>query len=222
VSKGWENVAEEFLAFIRGGDPGFDWHSDEFLELVPADARSVLDDGCGEGRLARMLAARGHEVTGVDGSPTLVRHAREADPSGTYDVADVRSLPFDDASFDCVVSFMVLQDVDDHTTAIREAARVLRRGGALCLAIVHPLSSAGDWASDDRDADFVVENYCGSFARERPLADRTVTQYHRPIYSYLSGLYEAGLSLDTLRELPTRRRSPGRFPAFLDLRGLRS
>jgi hypothetical protein len=44
-----------------------------------------------------------------------------------------------------------------------------------------------------------------------------VTQYHRPIADYLAALDSAGLRLETLYELPTRRRSAGRIPVFLDL-----
>jgi ubiquinone/menaquinone biosynthesis C-methylase UbiE len=218
VSRGWEDVAEEFIDFVRAGDAAFEWHADSFLELLPGERGRLLDAGCGEGRLARQLQAAGYDVVAVDASESLVRRASEQDPEGDYRVADVTSLPFDSSSFDVVVSFMVLQDVADHETAIREAARVLRPGGALCLSIVHPLSSAGDWASDDLDSDFVVENYCGSFARERPLGSRTVTQYHRPVDGYLHALERAGLALEELRELATRRRSPGRIPIFLDLK----
>ena len=218
MSGGWEHVAEEYVEFAREGDPAFEWHSESFLELLDPTARTVLDAGCGEGRLARLLSARGYSVTGVDASPTLVRRSQEADPAGTYAVADVTSLPFDDASFDAVVSFMVLHDVADYERAIREAARVLRPGGALSGAIVHPLTSAGDWASDDLESNFLVEDYCSTFARERPLAARAVTQYHRPIGAYVRALQAAGATLEDLRELPTRRRSPGRIPIFLDFR----
>jgi SAM-dependent methyltransferase len=221
VAQGWEDVAGEFLRFVRSGDPAFEWHADAFLGLVPTDARDVLDAGCGEGRLARRLAARGHAVSGIDASPTLVRYAQEADPDGAYAVADVTSLPFGETTFDAVVSFMVLQDVERYGRAIEEAERVLRPGGAFCVALVHPLTSAGDWESDDLDSAFVVQNYCGRFALERPLADRTVTQHHRPIGDYLRTLDAAGFKLETLQELPTRRRSPGRIPVFLDLRARR-
>ncbi|TMA36985.1 MAG: methyltransferase domain-containing protein [Deltaproteobacteria bacterium] len=52
---------------------------DQFLALLPPPRRLTLDLGCGEGRLSRDLETRGHRVVGVDGSPTLVRLAREAD-----------------------------------------------------------------------------------------------------------------------------------------------
>jgi SAM-dependent methyltransferase len=218
VSDGWEGVAGEWIEFTRGDAP-FEWHSESFLHLfVASGVVAVLDAGCGEGRLSRRLAAAGYRVTSVDASPTLVRRAREADPRGEYRTADVTDLPFADASFDAVISFMVLQDVADYERAVGEAARVLRTGGAFYVAIVHPLTSAGDWLDGSIDSDFRVENYCSVFARERPLADRTVTQYHRPIEAYLRAADRAGLTLEALRELPTRRRAPGRLPVFLDFR----
>jgi ubiquinone/menaquinone biosynthesis C-methylase UbiE len=222
VSNGWEDVAAEWAAFARSGaDVPFGWHGDAFLELVPPPQGLTLDAGCGEGRLARRLAALGHDVVAVDGSPTLVRLAREADPDGDYRVADVTALPFDEATFGTVVSFMVLQDVEDYEEAIRETARVLRAGGCFCAAIVHPVSSAGEWESDDLEAAHIVENYCTVFARPRPLGNSHVTQYHRPIADYLHALAAAGFAVDDVRERATRRRSPGRIPIFLDLRAVK-
>jgi 2-polyprenyl-3-methyl-5-hydroxy-6-metoxy-1,4-benzoquinol methylase len=68
-------------------------------------SKDVLDAGCGEGFLARVLVARGARVTGVDLSPRLVELARRKDPCGAIDyrVADLsRPLPelagrFDDS-----------------------------------------------------------------------------------------------------------------------------
>ena len=222
MGAGWENVAEEWATFVRSGeDVPFGWHGDAFLELVPAPRSRTLDAGCGEGRLTRRLTELGHHVAGVDASLTLVALAREVDPDGDYRVADVTALPFDDSTFDTVVSFMVLQDVEDYELAIGEAVRVLRPGGAFCIAIVHPVSSAGDWASDELESAHVIENYCGIWARPRSLGDAHITQYHRPIGDYLRALAVAGFQLDDLRELATRRRSPGRMPVFLDLRALK-
>ena len=218
LSSGWEGVADQWTSFVRSGeDVPFEWHGDAFLELVPTRRGRTLDAGCGEGRLTRRLAAAGHDVVGVDASPSLIARAQEADPGREYGIADVTALPFDDAVFDTVVSFMVLQDVEDYQQVIREAARVLRRGGSFCLAIVHPLSSAGDWASDELESAHVVENYCGVWARPRPLGEAHVTQYHRPIEAYFDALRAAGFAVEELRELSTRRRSPGRIPIFLDL-----
>jgi 2-polyprenyl-3-methyl-5-hydroxy-6-metoxy-1,4-benzoquinol methylase len=68
----WLAEAEGWAAWARQGDDGFA----EFRALLPAPGRATLDLGCGEGRVARDLKARGHRrVTGVDAAPTMVRHA---------------------------------------------------------------------------------------------------------------------------------------------------
>lgn len=59
--------------------------------LVPPGAR-VLDAGCGTGRVAAALAARGHDVVGVDADPTLVEAARADHPGPRFLVADLAEL----------------------------------------------------------------------------------------------------------------------------------
>ena len=81
---GWEDRASQWLAWAR--TPGHDayWrYRDAFLALVPPPAGRTLEVGCGEGRVTRDLAARGHAVTALDASPTLVAAAAERDPEGT-------------------------------------------------------------------------------------------------------------------------------------------
>src|SRR4029077_8269883 len=126
--------------------------------LAWGEARDI---GCGEGRVARDLKALGHNVVAVDVSPTMVAFAKAADPSMKVLVADAARLPFDDGAADLAIAFMSLQDVDDMPGAIREAGRILERGGVFCLAIVHPINSAGRFESFDPDARFVIDgSYC--------------------------------------------------------------
>ena len=56
------------------------------------------------------FGALGHDVTGLDASPTLVGAARDADPGGTYVVGDALALPFGDGAFDLVVAYNSLID----------------------------------------------------------------------------------------------------------------
>ena len=78
----WEPEAENWVRWAR--TPGHDaywYYRDSFFDLiVPAPGRRTLEIGCGEGRVARDLAARGHRVTAIDTAHTLLRHAREDDP----------------------------------------------------------------------------------------------------------------------------------------------
>src|SRR5690242_11429796 len=131
LAAAWERNAERWIAWARaeGHDSYWRFNRDLFLEIVPPPPVRVLDLGCGEGRFSRDLKALGYDVVGVDRSRTLVAAAREADPSLEIHEADAAALPFDDRSFEVVIAFMSLQDMDDMNGAVREAARVLVRGG---------------------------------------------------------------------------------------------
>ena len=200
-----------------GGDAPYEWNGSAFFDLLPAPDGLTIDVGCGEGRVTRELGARGYSVVGVDSSPTLVRLARDADDAREYLLADAAALPFDDRVAALVVAFMVLHDLENLDAAVAEARRVLRDGGRFCCAIVHPVATAGDFAGPDDDT-FAVGPYCTSFEVERPLGALSVPQFHRPLEAYSRALELAGLRIEALREIATRRRAAGRVPAFLHVR----
>lgn len=149
-------------------------------------------------------------------------------------IADAAELPLPDASVGLVVAFMSLQDVDDLEGAIREVARVLMPGGRLCLAIVHPVNSAGSFTSRTPDSPFVIE---GSYLAEcvtdetferDGLAMRFVSR-HRPLQTYTEALARNGLLIERLREpmLPEAALSSAhsrrwqRLPLFLHMRAVK-
>jgi ubiquinone/menaquinone biosynthesis C-methylase UbiE len=103
----WEQQAEQWLRWARtpGHDAYWSYSPSFFDTILPRPGRRTLEIGCGEGRVARDLARRGHTVVALDTSPTLVRSAKAADPAGRYVLADAASLPFHDASFDLVVAY---------------------------------------------------------------------------------------------------------------------
>jgi SAM-dependent methyltransferase len=168
----WEDQAEHWLAWAR--TPGHDayWHyRDAFFPLVTPPGCRTLEVGCGEGRVARDLAARGHRVVALDSSPKLLRHAATAHAGGHYVQADAAALPFRDAEFDLVVAYNSLMDVEDMAGSVREAGRVLAPGGRLCFCVTHPFTDAGRFASRDPDASFVVTgSYLGP---RRPFEGRS-------------------------------------------------
>jgi ubiquinone/menaquinone biosynthesis C-methylase UbiE len=97
---------------------------------------NVVDVGCGTGRLEPYLAAQGLSPSGVDLSPGMIRVARRDHPGFGFDVADVRELPFADASLAglvCWYSLMFLAPAD-RPAAFRELARVVKPGGYLVTA----------------------------------------------------------------------------------------
>jgi SAM-dependent methyltransferase len=232
LSDFWEGQAERWVRWAR--EPGHDsywrFHRDRFLELVPPPGRLTVDVGCGEGRLARDLKALGHTVVAIDRSPAMLEHAREADPDLDVHEADAAGLPLEDGAADLVVSFMSLMNTDDLEAAVREAARVLEPGGHYCIAITHPLNTAGAFTSREPSAPFVIEgSYFERTQNEVPVErdglEMTFLDAHRPLEDYFRALERAGLVVDRLRELrddgdPDNSRWQ-RLPLFLHIRAVR-
>ena len=101
----------------------------------------VLDLGCGTGRQALWLAAEGAQVTGVDFSAGMLEEARRKPGAERvlFVVHDLHQpLPFEDASFDRVVSGLVLEHLRDPGAFFREARRVLGPGGRAVVSAMHP------------------------------------------------------------------------------------
>jgi ubiquinone/menaquinone biosynthesis C-methylase UbiE len=109
-----------------------------FCELtLAADlGRSIGDIGCGTGRLAPFLAAKDVSPHGVDLSPEMVRVARRDYQDFAFDVADLRGLPFEDASLAGVVCWysLIFLAPADRAVAFGELARVVKPGGYLVTA----------------------------------------------------------------------------------------
>jgi ubiquinone/menaquinone biosynthesis C-methylase UbiE len=91
---------------------------------------SLLDVGCGDGGVARLLRERVRDVVAVDIEPSS---AWEPAPGLAFQIADGEDLPFDDASFDLVHSKDSLHHMDRPELALLEYRRVLRPGGAALI-----------------------------------------------------------------------------------------
>jgi len=105
--------------------------------ILTADlGTDVGDIGCGTGRLEPYLAVRGLSPRGIDLSPEMIRVARRDYPGFSFDVADVRELPFDDASLAGVVCWYSLMFLapSDRPAAFSELARVVKPGGYMVTA----------------------------------------------------------------------------------------
>jgi SAM-dependent methyltransferase len=97
----------------------------------------VLDAACGEGYGSALLAGAAERVVGVDLDEETVAHARRRYGGAgnlEFRAADCTDLPFEDASFDRVVSFETLEHLEAHEALIDEFARVLAPGGVLVIS----------------------------------------------------------------------------------------
>lgn len=153
----YDRIAEGYAAWWspvhRSGTLGL---LDEVEADVAAGSRRLLDVGCGTGALAFAAVTRWAEVVvdAVDASAGMLAVAargraaldREAAERIRLDQGFADSLPFDDGTFDIVVSSFVLQLVPSRARALREIRRVLRPGGR--LAYVTWLRGGPPFAAD--------------------------------------------------------------------------
>jgi SAM-dependent methyltransferase len=111
-----------------------------FLDrLGAAEGLDWLDVGCGTGALSEAILARcaPRSVTGVDPSPGFLSRTREAlrDQRATFLLGDAQALPVGSASFDLVVSGLVLNFVPDTQKALKEMRRAARPDGRVCFYV---------------------------------------------------------------------------------------
>jgi ubiquinone/menaquinone biosynthesis C-methylase UbiE len=230
----WESQANNWIEWAR--TPGFDaywYYRARFFEILPPPDGLALDVGCGEGRLARDLAARGYDVTGIEPAPTLLQAAKKAHPEGTYIQAEASDLPFSAESVQLLLSYNSLMDTDDLDGAMREFARVLKPSGRLCITITHPVADSMGFAIRDAEAPFVIE---GSYLRTAPFSGWAERQgikmhfsgWHRSIATYSKALQDAGLLIEAIREPMPQDEAPARdwdrwrrMPMFMHIRALK-
>jgi 2-polyprenyl-3-methyl-5-hydroxy-6-metoxy-1,4-benzoquinol methylase len=117
------------------------------LAQIPVGDARVLEVGCGAGRLARAIAARGASVTAIDASPEMIGLARERSPNdpridfiyGDFSVQDLGSEPYD-----CVVSVATLHHLAAEPALVKMEGLV-RPGGVVVIHDLRAPEGLGDW-----------------------------------------------------------------------------
>lgn len=104
-----------------------------WLDTETGRPLDILEVGCGTGWFCPHLAQFGR-VIGTDLSDEVLQRAQNRWPGVGFIAGDFATLPFEDASFDVIVSLEVLSHVADHKAFIARIARLLRPGGLLLLA----------------------------------------------------------------------------------------
>jgi len=159
------------------------------------DGQRILDVGCGAGQYAAELLSRGAKVVGIDGSATLLDHARrrlgDRAELHRHDAEDPLDF-IDDASFDGVVCALMLHHVANRRQLLGELRRVLRPGGWLLVSTTHPTA---DW-----------RHFGGSYFADNwvdlPLAGGQMSIHYQrmTLETFLGELLDAGFSLERLVE----------------------
>jgi SAM-dependent methyltransferase len=204
----WESHADWWIeGFTDGADPEYE---EQILPLAVAELAGfarVLDIGCGDGQISRLLVREGSSVVGVDPTWNQIRVAGERGGGPSYVKSGAAELPFADASFDAAVACLVFEHIDDVHGAIDEVARVVRPGGRFSFFLNHPLlqTPGSGWISD-----YTLdppESYwrIGPYLVEQDSVEQVergvfIRFLHRPLSTYVNALSEAGLVLERMVE----------------------
>lgn len=223
VGEYWEANAAEWTEQVRSGSDVYRdlVNTPAFLSMLPdIKGRRGLDIGCGEGANTRQLARLGASMTGIDISPTFIKHASEfrGGPAIDYRLGDGTHLEFSDASFDFTTAFMSLMDMPDQQKALAEAFRVTKPGGFLQFSILHPcfVPSRRRTIRDERGvvtgvliSDYFtetqgdVERWHFSVLNEEQrntIAPFAVPRFHRTLATWVGYLCKAGWVIEEFCE----------------------
>jgi ubiquinone/menaquinone biosynthesis C-methylase UbiE len=108
----------------------------QFISHLPKDAK-VLDIGCGSGKDTAYLTEEGYDVTGIDYSPEMIEEAKSRVPEGKFKVMDMRTLEFDNESFDgiwCLASFFHIPK-EKALKVLKGFRDVLKAEGVMYIAV---------------------------------------------------------------------------------------
>lgn len=121
----------------------------EFVSRIPIEPGArVLDVACGSGQVALRLARAGAQVTGLDIAPNLIAQARasaaEQNIGIRFDEGDAEDLPYEDGSFDMVISIFGAMFAPRPDRVAAEMRRVCRPGGRIIMGNWTPEGFIGE------------------------------------------------------------------------------
>ena len=220
----WDEFAETYAANHKEqGDPHKEVYLNPTLFGLMGDIKNnkVLDAGCGEGYLSRLMEKAGAMVTAVDYSSKMVEIATkrtklnrniEILQSNCEDLSLLKK-----ATFDLVVSNMVIQDLENYEQAFKEIYRVLKNDGIFIFSILHPCfqtpQSGWEKGNDGKKLYWKVDNYFYEGVYEQRGMDQVIF-YHRTLTSYVKAIIEAGFQIEEIVEPTPSEEMLKKYPSF--------
>lgn len=184
-----------------------EWH--QFKALFPnLSGKNVLDLGCGYGWHCKYAVDCGaKQVLGIDLSEKMIQEAEErnGDPKITYRVCGLGDFDYPAASFDCVISNLVLHYIADIDIIFRKVYQTLKTDGVFLLNMEHPVFTAGvnqDWIynPEGKPQYWPVDNYFYPGERVTHFLGQNVKKQHHTLTQILMGIINAGFKLEVVEE----------------------
>lgn len=142
--KKWSTISRGELENYGNGDFGrVQMLNPAIFQLLgDVKGKKILDAGCGNGYLSRLLAKKGASVVGVEPGETMHQYAietEEKEPLGIkYLKEDLSQLTQFKEEFDIVIANMVFMDIPDYQSAIRNCISSLKKEGIFIYSLLHP------------------------------------------------------------------------------------
>lgn len=198
----WPEIGRIAGPCIRPGGTELTSKALEVCGLLPGSR--IVDIGCGEGGTLEYLAGcRDHNAAGLDCSETLLRQAASRLPSQRLVLGRAEVLPFRTDCVDALFCECVLSVLPERAAALREFARVLKKGGYLVLSDVFDRGETGQERADE-ESDLLPE---GGFFTRRQLLDllgalgfslRLWEEHQRSLKEFAARMILAGAALPDL------------------------
>ena len=229
IIKRWDLLAKQYsnLCGVYGDLNKEVLLTPKFLDLLgKLKGKRILDAGCGEGFLSRLMAEQGAIVTALDYSQKLLNIAKErtnANLKIEYCHANLENMEkFLDQTFDIIVSSVVLQDIPNYQATVKEFYRVLQPEGQCIIAITHPcFSSDGGWVKDSNGKKLYwkIDNYFYERDFENVIIQNIENNpigFHRTLTSYYKTIVAAGFMIEDLIEPCPTDVEIEKHPKFVD------
>jgi 2-polyprenyl-3-methyl-5-hydroxy-6-metoxy-1,4-benzoquinol methylase len=156
-----------------------------FRLLGPVKGKTILDAGCGQGYLSRLLAKKGADVVGLEPTPTLINYAMERERHERlgikYIQADLSFYNQPTLQFEAVVSNMVLMDIPEYEKALSNCLAWLVPGGSFVFSLSHPCFEVS-YQEYMSKGYLEVKEYFAEYLIEQNYGYRI----HRPLSHYLN------------------------------------
>ncbi len=232
-----------------------DWYADHLAEsdtyhakvimpnveriVAPSTGLKVLEIGCGEGFIARVLSHAGASVTACDISPELIEIGKQKGGGIDYRVSKAEDLSWvAPHSYDAVLAVLTLQNMERIEEVFAGVAKALKKGGRFIFVLNHPafrIPKATSWGYDEKEKIQYRRADAYLSARRETIdmhpgqkGKKSVTySFHRSLQDYMKALRSADLAIVRLEEWISHRASePGprakaentarkEFPLFL-------
>lgn len=175
----------------------------------------VLDAGCGNGYLSRLMAKKGAKVSGIDFSKHFIDYCKrreKEEPLGCeFQKGSLTDMSFfESEKFDIVVSNIVMVDVQDYKTAFKEINRVLKQNGRFIWSNLHPIFGTFnqffyrlpfDTPRNEERICSMIDRYFDTGAILVSWGNiKPIWQFHRSLQEYSQALYEAGFLIREIIE----------------------